>query len=130
MPPPGDAFVDQQDAALAMLCNGEVGQALDLDREDPRLVDRYGQHLFGRSLLIGRRLVEAGVPIVQATMGIVQTWDTHVANFPRLARRACCRRSTGRSRPCSTTSARRGLLDETLVVDARRVRPHAADLAS
>jgi uncharacterized protein (DUF1501 family) len=24
------------------------------------------------------------VPVVQATMGIVQTWDTHVANFPRL----------------------------------------------
>ena len=67
-----------------MLCNGRVGRALDLDREDPRLVDRYGQHLFGRSLLMARRLVEAGVPIVQATMGIVQTWDTHVANFPRL----------------------------------------------
>ena len=86
-----------------MLCNGRVGQALDLDREDPRIVDRYGQHLFGRSLLMARRLVEAGVPIVQASMGIVQTWDTHVANFPRLKDEPAARRSTGRSRPCSTT---------------------------
>ncbi|HKI43178.1 MAG TPA: DUF1501 domain-containing protein, partial [Mycobacterium sp.] len=79
VPAPNDAFVDQQDAALAMLCNGNVGKALDTEREDPRLADRYGRHLFGRSLLIARRLVEAGVPLVQATMGIVQTWDTHVA---------------------------------------------------
>ena len=29
-------------------------------------------------------VIEAGVPVVQAAMGGVQTWDTHVANFPRL----------------------------------------------
>ena len=76
----------QQDAAIALLCSGKVAQALDVEREDPRLVDRYGPHLFGRSLLLARRLVESGVQVVQATMGIVQTWDTHVANFPRPAR--------------------------------------------
>ena len=53
LPPPGDAFVDQQDAALAMLCNGQVGRALDVDREDPRVVERYGRTLFGRTLLLG-----------------------------------------------------------------------------
>jgi CheY-like chemotaxis protein len=31
-----------------------------------------------------RRLLEAGVPIVQATMGIVQTWDTHTDNWGKL----------------------------------------------
>ncbi len=84
VPAASDAFADQQDSALAMLCNGSVGRALETEREDPRLVDRYGQHSFGRSLLLARRLVEAGVPVVQASMGIVQTWDTHVGNFPRL----------------------------------------------
>jgi hypothetical protein len=84
VPSPSDAFLDQQDAALAILCSGKVTKALEIAREDPRLADRYGRHLFGRSLLIARRLVEAGVPVIQATMGIVQTWDTHVANFPRL----------------------------------------------
>src|SRR4051794_31221157 len=36
--PPGDAFLDQQDAALAMLCNGQVGRALEVEREDPRVL--------------------------------------------------------------------------------------------
>ncbi len=114
-PSPGDTFVDQQDAALAMLCNGRVGRALDLDREDPRLIDRYGRHLFGRSLLMARRLVEAGVPIVQASMGIVQTWDTHVANFPRLKDELMPPLDRAVSALLDDLGAR-GLLDETLVV--------------
>ena len=115
VPPAGDAFVDQQDAALAMLCNGQVGRALDLGREDPRLLERYGDNLFGRSLVIGRRLVEAGVPIVQATMGIVQTWDTHVANFPRLHDELLPRLDRAVSALLDDMAAR-GLLDETLVI--------------
>jgi hypothetical protein len=111
----GDSFADQQDAAIALLCNGKVGKALDLDREDPRLVDRYGRHLFGRSLLMARRLVEAGVPIVQATMGIVQTWDTHVANFPRLKNELLPALDRAVSALLDDLEAR-GLLDETLVV--------------
>ncbi len=81
---PGDSFADQQEAALALISSGKVGSALDLAKEDPRLIDRYGRHAFGRSLLMARRLVQAGVPIVQASMGIVQTWDTHTDNFGRL----------------------------------------------
>jgi uncharacterized protein (DUF1501 family) len=92
-----------------------VGRALDLEREDPRVVDRYGRHLFGRSLLIARRLVEAGVPIVQATMGIVQTWDTHVANFPRLRDSLLPPLDQAVAALLDDLGAR-GLLDETLVV--------------
>ena len=110
-----DAFVDQQEAALAMLCNGKVGRALDLDLEDPRQNDRYGRHVFGRSLLMARRLVEAGVPIVQATMGIVQTWDTHVANFPRLKNDLLPPLDRAVSALLDDLQAR-GMLDETLVV--------------
>jgi uncharacterized protein (DUF1501 family) len=72
-------------------------------------------NLFGRSLLIGRRLVEAGVPIVQATMGIVQTWDTHVANFPRLRDDLLPRLDRGVSVLLDDMAAR-GLLEETLVI--------------
>ena len=115
VPSPGDPFVGQQDAALAMLCNGNVGKALDTRREDPRVVDRYGRHLFGASLLIARRLVEAGVPVVQATMGIVQTWDTHVANFPRLRDSLLPPLDRAVSALLDDLKAR-GLLDETLVV--------------
>ena len=115
VPVPGDAFVDQQDSALALLTSGKVGKALDLDKEDPRMLDRYGRHLFGRSLLMARRLVEVGVPIVQATMGIVQTWDTHVANFPRLKDELLPPLDRAVSALLDDLSVR-GLLDETLVV--------------
>ena len=110
-----DAFDDQRDAALALLCDGRVGRALEIGGEDPRVVDRYGRHGFGRSLLMARRLVEAGVPIVQATMGIVQTWDTHVANFPRLKDELLPPLDRAVSALLDDLSAR-GLLDETLVV--------------
>lgn len=112
---PDDGFADQREAALAMLCSGRVGRALDTSREDPRLVDRYGRHTFGKSLLIARRLVEAGVPVVQASMGIVQTWDTHVANFPRLKDNLLPPLDRAVSTLLDDLSTR-GLLDETLVV--------------
>ncbi len=110
-----DAFVEHQDTAIALLCSGKVGRALDADREDPRQIERYGRHLFGRSLLLSRRLVEAGVPIVQATMGIVQTWDTHVANFPRLRDNLLPPLDQAVSALLDDLAAR-GLLEETLVV--------------
>jgi hypothetical protein len=115
MPIAGDPFLDQQDAALAMLCNGKVGRALNIEREDPRLVDRYGRHGFGQSLLIARRLIEVGVPVVQATMGIVQTWDTHVGNFPRLRDNLLPPLDQAVSALLDDLKAR-GLLNETLVV--------------
>jgi hypothetical protein len=110
-----EPFALQQDAAIALLCNGKVSQALDITREDPRALDRYGSHLFGRSLLLARRLVETGVPVVQASMGIVQTWDTHVANFPRLQNDLLPPLDQAVSALLDDLSAR-GLLEETLVV--------------
>jgi Protein of unknown function (DUF1501) len=115
VPLPGDAFCAQQEAAVALLCNANIARALDLDREDPRMRDRYGRHMFGRSLLLSRRLVEAGVPVVQATMGIVQTWDTHVANFPRLREGLMPPLDQAVSSLLDDLEAR-GLLDETLVM--------------
>ncbi len=115
LPSTADAFADQQDAALALLCNGRVGQALSVDREDPRIIDRYGHHLFGRSLLLARRLVEVGVPIVQATMGIVQTWDTHTDNFPRLKNELLPALDRAVSALLDDLETR-GMLDETLIV--------------
>jgi Protein of unknown function (DUF1501)/Polyphosphate kinase 2 (PPK2) len=88
---------------------------LELDQSLDRIVDRYGKHTFGRSLLMARRLIEAGVPIVQATMGIVQTWDTHVANFPRLKDSLMPPLDRAVSTLLDDLESR-GLLDETLVV--------------
>ena len=111
----GESFGDQQGAAIAMLADGRVGRALDLDKEDPKLREAYGPHLFGRSLLMARRLIEAGVPIVQAMMGIVQTWDLHENNFGRLKGDLLPPLDRAVSALLDDLQAR-GLLDETLVV--------------
>jgi Protein of unknown function (DUF1501) len=70
--------------AVALLASGRTRDAFDLDREDPRLRDRYGRHLMGQGLLLARRLVEAGVGLVQVNLGVMNHWDTHSDNFTRL----------------------------------------------
>jgi hypothetical protein len=84
----GDAaFRAHQQRAFELLTSGRVAGAFRLDREAPKVRDRYGRNMFGQSLLLAKRLVHAGVPIVQANMGIVQTWDTHVDNWGKLKTR-------------------------------------------
>jgi uncharacterized protein (DUF1501 family) len=77
-------LTDQQKKAAAVLTSGGVARAFDLNRESIRTRDRYGRHPFGQSLLLARRLAEAGVPMIQANMGRVQNWDSHGDNFNRL----------------------------------------------
>jgi hypothetical protein len=84
----GDAaFREHQRHAFELLSSGRVAGAFRLDREPPKTRDRYGRNQFGQSLLLARRLIQSGVPIVQANMGIVQSWDTHVDNWGRLKNR-------------------------------------------
>jgi hypothetical protein len=48
--------------------------AFDMSREAPRLRDRYGRHNWGQSVLLARRLVEAGSTFVTVHFG---GWDHH-----------------------------------------------------
>ena len=106
---------EQRERAMSLLLSGKVTRAFDLDAEDPKLRDRYGRHMFGQSLLLARRLVEAGVPIVQVNMGRVQTWDTHSGNFNTLKGRLLPPTDRGVAALLDDLEGR-GLLDETLVV--------------
>jgi hypothetical protein len=81
------AYRDHRRRAFELLTSGRVATAFRLDREAPTIRDRYGRNQFGQSLLLARRLVRAGVPVVQANMGIVQSWDTHSDNWGRLKNR-------------------------------------------
>ena len=110
-----DPFADQVERAMALLHSSKVARAFDLSQEDPRLRDRYGRHMYGQSLLLARRLVAAGVPVVQVNMGRVQTWDTHSANFKSLKQRLLPPFDQGVAALLDDLDAR-GLLDETLVV--------------
>lgn len=82
----GRRLSDQQQHALTVLTSGKVAGAFEIDREPGRVRDRYGRHGFGQSLLLARRLVEAGVSVVQANMGRVQNWDHHGNIFPTMKR--------------------------------------------
>jgi hypothetical protein len=50
----------------------------DLDKEPAAVRDRYGRTDFGQHALIGRRLIEAGVPMVRVARA---WWDSHHDNF-------------------------------------------------
>jgi len=77
-----DAFTAQ---ALDLLTSPRAREAFDLDREPKQVRERYGPQLFnwGKKLLMARRLVEAGVPVVMLQCG---GWDTHYDGFTALRR--------------------------------------------
>ncbi|WP_337172955.1 DUF1501 domain-containing protein [Paludisphaera sp.] len=110
-----DPMSEQRARAMALLTSGRVGAAFNLDDEAPEVRDRYGRHPFGQSLLLSRRLVEAGVPIVQVNLGGAQRWDTHSANFKSLKDHLLPPTDRGLSALLDDLKAR-GLLDDTLVV--------------
>jgi uncharacterized protein (DUF1501 family) len=69
-----DAMDRYQQQALEMILSGRARAAFDLDKEDPKVADRYGQGPWGRYALMARRLVEAGVTFVTVDM---PHWDDH-----------------------------------------------------
>jgi hypothetical protein len=111
----GRRLSDQQRRAFQLLTSGRVARAFEMDREPPAVRDRYGRHAFGQSLLLARRLVQAGVRVVQANMGRVQNWDTHGDNFRRLKNDLLPPLDQGVAALLDDLTAS-GLLDETLVV--------------
>lgn len=70
--------------AIEMLADPRVRRAFDVENADIRTVERYGRNKFGLSLLMAKRLVEAGVSLVQVNLGKNSSWDTHFANFVNL----------------------------------------------
>jgi uncharacterized protein (DUF1501 family) len=77
----GDPF---RQAALQLLTNPRTASAFDLSREDPRLRDRYGRHLWGQSCLLARRLAEAGAAVITIDALAPSlseryfSWDDHI----------------------------------------------------
>jgi hypothetical protein len=113
--PVTQSLADQQRAAFTLLTSGSFGSAFQLEREPAAVRDRYGRHMFGQSLLLARRLVEAGVPVVQANMGHVQTWDTHANNWNTLKDRLLPPLDRGVSALLDDLRDR-SLLEDTLVI--------------
>lgn len=109
------ALREQQSIAYNLLTSGKMVESFEISRESAATRDRYGRHKFGQSLLLARRMIEAGVPIVQATMGIVQTWDTHVDNWGKLKNKLLPQLDQGLAAFMDDLS-NSGRLDQTLVI--------------
>ena len=97
---------------------GGAGPAFTLDGEPARLRDRYGRDRFGRSLMLARRLAEAGVPMIAVhfnEMTVCDGWDTHSKNFEALKGELLPMVDQGLSALIEDLDDR-GLLDRTLVL--------------
>jgi hypothetical protein len=111
---------DLRQQAVVMTGSASRGQlrAFSLEGEPPRLRDRYGRHRFGQSLLLARRLAEAGVPMIAIhfnEMTVCDGWDTHSKNFEALQGELLPMLDQGLSALLEDLD-QRGRLDETLVV--------------
>ena len=72
--------------AFDLLTTPALRDAVRIDREPPAVRDRYGRNIYGQSVLLARRLVEAGtrVACVSWAPDANATWDTHSNNFTKL----------------------------------------------
>ncbi len=115
-PDPSDVYAEK---ALGLLHSRAVRKAFDLAAEDPRLRDRYGRNKLGQSMLLARRLVEAGVRFVTVYdgqhNGQLANWDSHENVFPRHKDDLLPPADRAFASLIDDLSAR-GLLDDTLVI--------------
>jgi arylsulfatase A-like enzyme len=106
-----------QQRAIDLVTSSSAQRAFALDEEPPALRDRYGRHIHGQSLLLARRLIEAGARLVEVNwhQDHQTFWDTHGNNFRRLKDQLMPPVDQGFSALVEDL-AQRGLLEETLLV--------------
>jgi hypothetical protein len=115
-------YSNQFQQALEMMRSGRVRHAFDLQQEPTAMRDRYGRSRYAQSVLLARRLVEAGMPLVQINWTRMGPnlpnqggWDTHEKNAESLRDHLMPIMDRVVSALIDDLAVR-GLLDETLVV--------------
>ena len=73
-----------QERAFSMITSPVAKNAFDVGQEPDKVRDTYGRNRVGQSLLLARRLVEAGVRFVTIRGYVRYGWDHHPEVFPRL----------------------------------------------
>jgi uncharacterized protein (DUF1501 family) len=116
---PFDAATRQ---AFDLLTSPRSRAAFELDAEPAAARDRYGRTQFGQSVLLARRLVEAGVSLVQVNWfrspqepQDTPCWDSHTREVERL-RTVLAPQFDQAYSALLLDLIERGMLDETLVV--------------
>jgi len=113
-----------QNKVIDLMRSEAAREAFALDKEPASVRERYGAHRFGQSVLLARRLVEAGVSLVQVNwnrgendpdVAASPMWDTHEKNA-QLVKDVLMPPMDMAYSALLEDLAVRGLLDETLVV--------------
>ncbi len=99
------------ESAYNLISSPQAREAFNLEKEDPKLRDEYGRNQAGARMLLARRLVEAGVRLVNLTYG---GWDHH-DNIVRAFNNTMPAFDQAFARLILDLE-QRGLLDETLVM--------------
>ncbi|MBI3839067.1 MAG: DUF1501 domain-containing protein [Planctomycetia bacterium] len=117
---PGRSAYDGMDGfrrrALKLLTSEGTQRALRIGDEQDATRDSYGRNIYGQSVLLARRLIEAGTRMVTISWApdANATWDTHGSNFKKLKNTLLPQFDAAASSLVSDL-ADRGLLDRTLV---------------
>jgi hypothetical protein len=125
----GSGFEQSRGVAAELLASSKFREAFDLTREPEKLREAYGPYRHGQSVLLARRLVEAGARFVTVYWGKEEQdwadgvrgrvannpWDTHRNHFPLLKDSLLPRADRTLAALLDDLSAR-GLLGEVLVV--------------
>lgn len=111
-----------QHKAIELLQSKSAREAFAIDQETAAMRERYGRNRFGQSVLLARRLVEAGVSLVQVNWtrwanddNSAPAWDTHNNNAKRCKEALMPPMDRAYSALIEDLS-QRGMLDETLIV--------------
>lgn len=112
----GRTMTSHQATAVDFLTSQHVREAFDLRNESAETRDRYGRNIHGQCVLLARRLVEHGVPMVSVNWHNdgQNFWDTHGNNFNRLKNDLIPPADRALSALLDDLDER-GLLDETLI---------------
>lgn len=107
-----------REQALSILDSRSAWDAFLLDHENPATIERYGDNKFGRSCLVARRLIDAGVSLVTVPwmfLHSTKNFDTHSDHFKTMKELLMPPVDQAFSALLDDLS-QRGMLDETLVV--------------
>ncbi len=109
-------YGSHQARAMQMIGSSRVRSAFDLTQESTATRDRYGRNVHGQCVLMARRLVEHGVPLISVNWHNdgKNFWDTHGNNFNRLKNDLIPPADRALSALLADLEER-GLLDETIV---------------
>ncbi len=102
--------------AFDLLTSNAAQRVFRIDAEPPTVREAYGRNIYGQSVLLARRLIEAGTRLVTVSWApdANATWDTHGGNFKKLKSRLLPQLDAALSSLIADLDAR-GRLERTLI---------------